>query len=580
MDTHSFTSMLRRAHLPVMAALQGVLILWMVHHGFRTWGGHYIGIAGDSSIYLWFLSWWGWALSHGHSLAYTRLVTYPWGNNVLWDTGVPLVFAPLSLAMHARLMSLSLAYNLADFGGWWFSSIAAYWSYYRITRRRVASALGSFLLLSSAYFTNQSLGHVDLMWVGFAFILFAAVFDYVQRERPAHWLLWRFVALSLCLWLTNEEYFVTTQMMIAFGLLFWIRWAFRRGQWNGKRILGILRGYGASLVATGLALAPEVWWQLRTPAQPFRPFTYFNLYQVNLANLFVPIHTWWHYGRGVLLTGNTMEQDGFLGVIFLSGLVVFGIVTRRTRRLEQSALTAWIVWFFILAMGDFLLWTAKANTHIPLPGVLFVFIPILRSIVLGRFMWGVFWGLGLLASLYFRQLASRRLKALFVFWIGAVLASWWPGPYPVSRTEPNTWISAAVRGREISPGEVLLEFPFDIAFNPKNNVLETQIANHFTYRLAEGYLTTNDANMAHFDALITYWVAIQDYGPHAAATRYYQSQLKSPGAAFRHFLRTTHPGLVVLTSMPHEAAMKAWLDSQLGPPSGEQSKTFWWSLKR
>lgn len=560
-----------------VAVLQGVLIVLMVHHGFATWARHFIAVQGDPEIYIWFLSWWGWALHHGQNLVFTHLVTYPWGNNTLWDTGVPLIFIPLSLLIHARLLSLPLAYNIATFGGWWFSGLAAYWSFVHITRNRLGSALGSFLVLTSAYFTNQGRGHTDLMWVGFGFILFGVVHDFARDSRSSRWLVWRMATLALCLWFTNEEYFVTTQMMLAFGLLFRIRWGVRREGWLWMTVKPILRGYGLGLIASAVVILPFVWIQLHAPGQPYMPIVFADIFKINLANFVIPVHTWWHYGSSVKFTGNSLEQDGFLGVIFLVG---FALLWRQARAPRERSLLAWMVWLTMLSLGAFVAIDQSRSTGIPTPSVVLFVLPIVHSIVDSRFMWGVFWGIGLFVAIRVADTHDILSRAAIVAWGFMVMMTWWPSQYPVLNLTANAWIVNAVKTRQIRHGATLLEFPYDIVINAKNSVLYTQLKSHFSYRLAEGYLSPETEVIHYFDPLVVDWTAMQDFGPRSHWGLYYARQLKHPRTTFSRFLSEVRPEYVVLTPMPHEAAMRRWLTRYLGQPSGSKGQTMWWTMRQ
>jgi hypothetical protein len=563
----------------VVGLAQGLLILAMVHHGWWTWGHRPIALAGDSSIYLWFLAWWGAAILHGHNLAYTQLVSYPWGNNIFWDTGVPLVFVPLSLLVSAHLLSLSAAYNVATFGGWWFSAVCAYWSYRHISGQRWTSALASLLMSSAAYWTNQALGHTDLMWVGFSFILFAIVVDFVRKPLPTSWLIKRVVILGACLWLTNQEYFVTTQLMIGFGLYGLVHQAlYGRRRWADVRRIAV--AYMKSLAILLGILAPLIVWQLTTPDQPFYPFSSIDTYQINLANLLIPVHTWLAYLGQIHLTGNVMEQDGFLGIVFLGGFVLLIWRCSPKPGHVERGLLIWTVWLLILSLGDFLLLSNGFDTGIPLPGIAFSIVPVLRDVIFDRFMWGVFWGLGLLVSIYLAQIQRTTWKVVSVAWLGAVLFTWWPKSFPVEPLHANTWISGQVQQHHITADDVLLVFPYDVLYNPDNNVLYTQIVNHFGYRLAEGYLTPNDAVLKHDLLLVDVWTTIQLNGPHSLLARYFNQHLKHPGQTFRRFLSQTDTNLVVLTPMAHEPAMRHWLTRWLGAPSGHVARTFYWKHPR
>ncbi len=574
--THTLSIIsLKKAHWAYVAVLEGILVFSMVHQNWYTWDHRIIGLQGDSSIYLWFLAWWGHAIQYGLPLGVTHLVSFPWGNNILWDTGVPLIFIPLSMLWHARLIGLSLAYNLATFLGWWLSGVAAYVSLVMMTRHSLGSLLGSILTLTSAYYTNQALGHTDLMWVGFSYLLFATIYQYVRDpSKPKYWLISRFVPLAVALWLTNQEYFVTTEIMIVFGLALWTHYA-AHGHQPWSLVGHMWSGYAAAVTFSGLALIPLAAWQFLTPDQPFHSFSYINVYQINLANLMIPVHTWIHLGSRSF-TGNVMEQDGYLGVIFLVGLLAFLIATRHQHTLFKKAVLYWTGGILLLSMGDTLIIAQHTTTGLPLPGVALSLMPLLKDIVFDRLMWGVFFGLGLLVALIARTMTRQSHLALLVIWTALVVITWWPQGYPTLKLTANPWITKSVSQKLIRKGEVLLVFPFDTVYNPNNNVLYTQIANHFRYRLAEGYLTPNDAVLEHNNVLASYWDSVQLYGPHSTQARLFQRGLHHPRRVMDQFLHRSRTGAVVLEPMAHQSFMKQWLSVYLGPPSGYWSGTWYW----
>lgn len=554
---------------------QGLLVFLMVGQRWSVWQGRVIGLPGDSSIYLWFLAWWSHAFVHGWPHAVTYLISYPYGNNVLWDTSVPLIFIPLSFLIHSHMLSLSLAYNLATFGGWWFSGFAAYLSYVIISRRRLASAIGSFVTLSSAYFTNQALGHTDLMWVGFSYLLFATAFCYVRdTELSLAWLCLRSVPLELCLWLTNEEYFVTTQMMLFWGLilLFLFTWA---GKSPGKRLQRAFNGYAWTIGLSLALLAPLIIWQLRAPDQPIQSFGHINIYQINLANFVLPVHTRF-FGSHDRFTGNVMEQDGYLGLIYLAGLAIFSSISWRRRRTQKWGLTLGTLFLCLMAMGDSLIIQQNLTTPVALPGLILSVLPVLRDVIFDRFMWAAFWGMGLGVVYLYDTLFKPGQRAALILWAALVVASWWPASYPYQALTPNPWISQAMTTGRLGAGDVLLVFPYDTVYDPNNNVLLTQIASHFRYRLAEGYLNPSDPFILHDRMLVSYWSVVNLYGPHSGYARYFLSRVKHPQDALARFLSKTRTDAVVLTPMAHQAFMRQWLTRYLGPPSGVDQGTIFW----
>ncbi len=172
------------------------------------------------------------------------------------------------------------------------------------------------------------------------------------------------------------------------------------------------------------------------------------------------------------MTGNKYEQDGFLGGIFLVGMIILSLYPKRKWRPADQALLAWIIWFFILALGAFLSIDVHMNTKIPGPSVI---LPALHSIIDARFMWGVFWGLGLLIAIRVHHVKTFTLRMLVMSWALAVVVSWRPAPYPVQDEHANPWITTSVQNGKIGPTDTILEVPYDLVLNSNNNVFYTQI---------------------------------------------------------------------------------------------------------
>jgi hypothetical protein len=417
------------------------------------------------------------------------------------------------------------------------------------------------------------------MWVGFAFLLFGSLIQFQRQEIGRRAFLVRAALWGVCLWLTNQEYFVTTQIMVGLGFLFSAH-AVVMGRRPKEEVRRVIVWYFVGLGITAAALAPLILWQISTPNQPFHPFSYINVYQVNLANLILPVHTALNPGW-VQLTGNIMEQDGYFGIVALAGLITASIVVWRRTRGRYRLLIYWTLVLLVLAMGDFVIIDNAHKTAIPLPGIVLSLVPVLKDIIFDRFMWGCFWGIGLLISLYGNVLVRRSERLGLTLWAVLVVATWWPSGFPLFTLKPNPGITRAVQSGTIAAGSVVLVFPYDILFNPSNDVMYTQAANHFRYRLAEGYLSPNDAMLKHYDPLVTYLVAIQLYGPQSRYAKYLlRTTLHHPGWAFRQFLQETRPSTIVLTPMAHEAYMEGWLTRYLGRPARHSGSDYWWPQPR
>lgn len=548
---------------------------------------HIVGRTDDPFIYLWFLKWWGWAIAHHKNLTLTHLVSSPIGNSTLWDTGVPLFFIPASLLHWYFHVPLDALYNALWTGAWAGSGFVAFFTFYRLTGHLKASALGHLFVLFSAYENAESMAHLDLMWLGFLFLFLARGIEWVMGRRTTQSFIIGAVVLSLLQWLTNEELFLMMWIAVGFGLAVrpWLKPAARHvtALRNGRSLLGPTL---AAAALTAVALSPLVWIQTHTAAQPAaNTLRFAGYFGIDLQNLIItPVATIWHRTPGLHWFGDPAEDVGYLGILFFLVWIGYWTVERpawtAADQLSARWLTLWWALLVLSALGPFLRW--NGHVVVLLPGLIANWLPVVKDMVLPRFMSIAGWVAGLGAAWAFAR-SHRSGRRVHPAWLAtgliAIALSWLPAPHQAMATRtPERGAIPRVLARIGAPrNPVVLVFPYDNVAH-HTNLVWVQAEDRFPYRLAEGYLSPVDPLAARFPHLLAAWNHLENPASEKAvpanpfpANRWSQT--------VRQFFQAAKPSVVIVLKHSRTTHRnEEWWRAILGPPSGSTDRTVYWAF--
>jgi len=222
---------------------------------------------GDPALFLWFIEWPAYAISHGHSLFYSDALFHPTGINLLSNTSVLAIGVPLAPVtwIFGPVASLNVALTLTPV----MNALAMFWLLRRWVRWTPAAFLGG-LLFGFSPFVLENLAYAHLMVGALAvFPLVLGSLDELlvrQRRRPVV----TGGALGL---LVVLQFFVSTEMLVimAFStvvgvaVLVGYRWVTDRGDLAvraRKALPGIATG---GMVCVAL-LGYPAWFALAGPA--------------------------------------------------------------------------------------------------------------------------------------------------------------------------------------------------------------------------------------------------------------------------------------------------------------------------
>jgi hypothetical protein len=204
---------------------------FLPHLATRTLGGG----QGDPGIFIWWLNWVPYAITHGLNPLRTNYLDAPGGVNAMWNTSVPalgVVFVPVTLAFGPIA-----AFNVAGILGPPLSVWAAWW-WLRRHVHDVAAAIGGLVFGFSPFVIAHShAGHLQFTWLVMLPIILMLVEDLLWRSPRPIWPRAPLLGLAVAVQLSIGA---ETLLILAIGcLLFVVLLAASRprGVWPRLRIL-------------------------------------------------------------------------------------------------------------------------------------------------------------------------------------------------------------------------------------------------------------------------------------------------------------------------------------------------------
>jgi hypothetical protein len=443
-----------------------------------------IGTSNDPFIFIWFLAWWPFALSHHLGLFWTDLLWQPVGVSIPWVTSIPgiaLPMAPVTLAF-GPVVSFNLVMIAAPALDAW----AAYALCRRLTGRFAPAALAGFFYGFSAYVMSQEATAMNLSVVICPPLFMLVVWMRLQGalSRPAA-ILMASGLLILQLGISIE----IAAMMLFFGGLTWAvamvhlpasRAALRRLVVDGLAV--------GALVA--IVLAPVLVAMISTAGTLSLPGAWRFFFTADLADIVIPgpETLWgarWHL-TPIRMAGELNELDAYLGLPLLAIIFIYARQTPRHR---------WLIWVFlallIASLGPFL-WIGGWFSDMAMPWLAFTYLPLLRDAIPARFALFVALAASVIVALFLSQGSARR----YLLAAAAMLALL-PAPHPVQPVPQSAFFAPGRLQATLGQNPKLLVLPFAIR-GPSSY---WQVENGFGFQQTAGYVGYPPAPMQRYDAV-------------------------------------------------------------------------------
>ena len=389
------------------------------------------GSGGDTYQNLWDIWWIAHAVTHFNSIWGTKLLFYPIGANLIYQTMSPigaLVTAPF------QAVSIPFAYNVMLLLGYVVSGLCMYVLAKYVTRNAYASFIAGLVFSFSAFHVAQSYAHID--WIFIGWVPLALYFFLRMLNDSGKYLngVGLGITLVLAIFMGDVEQGV---MLLVLLVLVGVAYLFTK---DTRRLVLSKSFWGAVVVALVVALVLGSWGflpllhSIATPgtlsqANYLNDVPHNELWSIPLGSFFIP-----SYFNGIFNAGGSTaymqkafgydptERIGYIGYTVIA-LAAYGVY--RTRKLPRLWLGILVV-FGWLALGPYLQ-VGGAVTHLPELYLLYHALPVLsiirepdRFILVFSMAAAIFAGIGA-RSLFDGHVHDNKRRALAITAVITVL---------------------------------------------------------------------------------------------------------------------------------------------------------------
>ncbi|GLR66769.1 hypothetical protein GCM10010909_14490 [Acidocella aquatica] len=411
------------------------------------------GHSNDPFIFIWFFSWWPWALAHHLNPFFTQLIWQPTGLNLAWTTNVP--FLALLAAPLTFLSGPVFAYNVLTLAAPALAAWAAYFLCLYVSRVPGAALLGGYLFGFSSYQMAHTGLHLNLTFT--ALIPCLLLLALLRLDgRISRW-----PAILGAAFLVAGQFAISAELLATTLMFGAITWALAYWHFPVRRLpLQHLAGEGvlAGLFAAML-VSPLLWGMFSRPRGIQLPPHWPLVFVTDPLNLIVPTIVTALGGSWALpltrhFSGLLDEQGAYLGLPLL--FILWGYCRAHSR-------------FFGLLLGVIILLScgpqlrlAGVVTHIPLPWALLRHLPFIGMALPARFMLYASLAGALIAALWIAESPSgqpRRLRLLAGLLASVILL---PAPHGGQPVPSSSFFAPGHVQGALGNNKRLLILPFGI----------------------------------------------------------------------------------------------------------------------
>jgi hypothetical protein len=130
---------------------------------------YYMGGSGDPNQYQWYIGWIPYALTHNQPIFVTSAFYYPNTTNLMSYTSVP--FLGFTFGWLYPLIGIAATYNLIFIANYFMIFVFGKLTLKLLGINRLFSSIGGLLFTLCPYLSSQELGHLNLYFIGFHFLV-------------------------------------------------------------------------------------------------------------------------------------------------------------------------------------------------------------------------------------------------------------------------------------------------------------------------------------------------------------------------------------------------------------------------
>ncbi|MGA2319525.1 MAG: hypothetical protein ABSG95_02125 [Solirubrobacteraceae bacterium] len=439
----------------------------------------------DTSMFMWSLKWWPYALLHGLNPLVSHYVWAPTGDNITRRTVIPA--ASLILAPVTALFGVVVSYNVMSIASPVLAAFTSYLLCRRLVGRELPALAGGYLFGFGPYQFTQLVAHPNLSLV---FLIPVMVHLGLRRangeisRRLYVGALGATLALQLGL---SSEVLSTAGAMGIVMLLAGYLLAPAQYRAAAKRVLTETAGAGLLAVVVS---SPFLYYALVKGGAPHDLPNLSDMFGLDVLNPFFPTQTTWlghHDFRAIGLTfegGNYTEAGAYLSLPIILAFVLWITSTRR-RFLARMVVIATVVSVLAALGSHFQVAGTQAFT---LPYDWIKSIPVIKIITPSRIFVYTALAVAVGVAAWLSESHPGSLRGAgrwLVFGLGAVMifpnigSGLWSGT-------PNipTFFSTTAYRRYLNAGETVLVLPYGL----NDMSMLWQAETDFYFRMPEGYL--------------------------------------------------------------------------------------------
>ncbi|MGH7813054.1 MAG: hypothetical protein ACREQI_03525 [Candidatus Binataceae bacterium] len=410
----------------------------------------------DASLYMWYLKWWPYALTHRIDPLFAAVLWVPYGINLAWATPVPL-FSLLAWPITAALgpiASLNVMCILAPpLAGW-----AAFLLCRQLSGSWWPALLGGCLFgFSSPILAEECTGDLHVTLVFLVPLAVLAIIRAIEGRTPPGRFTVLLAAILAAQFLTAIEIFATLTMFGAIALA--LAWLFFPAE-TARRIGRIAPSIALAYAIAAVVVSPYLYW-LFAHGMPHGQIYSAETYSANLLGFALPSQI---DQIGALLPALylsrflVLRNAAYLGLPMLAIAAVFG--WRQWRTPAGKLLLSSFVIVTVFALGPRLHIAYSGRALIPLPGLMLSALPLIDKALPGRF---VMYSALCLAAIGASWFASNRLGLAANLAIAAIVVLFampsFSFPWVQADRSPAVFTSGAFRDY-LKPHETVLVLPF------------------------------------------------------------------------------------------------------------------------
>ncbi len=458
------------------------LVISVAIYGFPTFLApktRFIGASADSTLFIWLLEWWPYALLHHLNPFMTTYMWEPQGiKSLLWINAIPglgLLFSPITL-----VFGPIAANNVIAIISPAASSFFTYLLIKYLTKSPLAAAFGGYFYGFSPYaFTNVDMNLYFICLIPLLIYLFFLGLDNKINK------LFYITATAVCIaleFLISPEIFAT---MTFFGFLSIITglFIFKTGR---KRLIGFIPYITISYLISFVLISPFLYNMISTiryaPKYPLNAM----LYSVNLINVVMPAPI--IFIGGGLFAGMGMDFKLTQDISYMGIFIILLLILYMKNNLKMQIGKFLIIMFsvvFIFSLGPYIHIT-NVNTGLPLPWLIFYQMPLFQKAMPIRFMLYVYLFISIIIGYFISQLgkSGKKIKIISYSVVFLSILSIIPTQYFFESDThmPNFFLNGVYK-KYLKRGSNILIIPF----SNDGYSLAYQAATGYYFKLAGGY---------------------------------------------------------------------------------------------